>query len=320
MKAAVVAEFDHAPRWAEFAEPEPSGPDEVAIDVVAAALHPRVRSQANGSHYTSTDELPLIPGIDGVGRLPDGSLRYFVLPDTRLGSLAERAVIDLRRSLPLAGSEDPVAVAAAMNPGMSSWLALRRRASLQPGQAVLVLGATGSAGRLAVQFARHLGAGRVVAAGRDGESLDALLALGADEVVSLAGDLEQAAARVGEAAADVDVVVDYLWGAPAQAVIPALLTRRADRARQLSWVQVGAVAGPEISVASALLRGANLQLMGSGQGSVGTRTILEELRPLMAEVAAGAFVLDTDPRAMADVEAVWAETPNARSRIVFVTQ
>ena len=316
MHAAVVTEFDKPPRWEEFAEPQPAD-GEVVVDVLAAALHPRVRSQANGSHYTSTDELPLIPGIDGVGRMPDGSLRYFLLPDTRFGSMAERVAIDPRRSLPVGDGQDPVAVAAAMNPGMSSWVALRRRAQLQPGQSVLVLGATGSAGQLAVQIAKHLGASRVVAAGRDADALATLPGLGADTVVSLAGDPADAAAAVGEAAADVDVVVDYLWGAPAQAVIPALLTRRPDRSKTLSWVEVGAIAGPDLTIASAMLRQADLRLMGSGQGSVTARGILEELVPLMAEVAAGTFTLDVDPWPMAQVGSVWTEKPNARQRTVF---
>ena len=89
MHAAVVTTFDRPPHYTEFRDPQPSGPQEVLIDVIAAGLHPRVRSQADGSHYTSTDELPLVPGIDGVGRTADGELRYFVLPDTPMGAMAE---------------------------------------------------------------------------------------------------------------------------------------------------------------------------------------------------------------------------------------
>ena len=315
MLAAVVTQFDQPPRYAEFDEPVAADDTEI-LDVVAAALHPRVRSQAAGSHYTSTDELPLIPGIDGVGRRSDGSLVYFVLPDTRFGSLAERTAIDVRRSIPLPDGADPIAIAAAMNPAMSSWLALRKRAHLQPGQSVLILGATGSAGRLAAQVAGHLGAGRIVAAGRDQRSLDSLAELGAD-IVSLSGDVDEAAARVGEAAADVDIVVDYLYGDVAQAVIPAVLTRRTDRGKRLDWVQVGAIAGPEITIASALLRAADFALMGSGQGSVSTRDIVSELVPLMDAVCTGAFPLAVDTRRLAEVEAVWGEPTDARRRVVL---
>src|ERR1700679_2371534 len=119
MKAAVVSSFDSAPRYGDFPSPTAEGPHEMIVDVIAAGLHPRVRSQANGSHYTSTGELPLVPGVDGVGRGSDGLLRYFVLSDTALGSMAERTVIDTRRSIVLPDGTDPVAVAAAMNPAMA---------------------------------------------------------------------------------------------------------------------------------------------------------------------------------------------------------
>ena len=143
MKAAVVSSFGTPPHYEEFPVPVPAGDNDMVIDVIAAGLHPRVRSQADGSHYTSTGELPLVPGIDGVGRGADGRLRYFVLPDTPMGAMAEQTVIDTRRSIVLPGDADPIAVAAAMNPAMSSWVALRQRVPFQAGQNVLVLGATG---------------------------------------------------------------------------------------------------------------------------------------------------------------------------------
>src|SRR5262245_49853145 len=208
MKAAVVSSFGSAPRYQEFPIPEPAGEDEMLVDVLAAGLHPRVRSQADGSHYTSTGELPLVPGVDGVGRDPDGRLRYFVLPDTTMGAMAEQTVIDSRRSIVLAEGADPVAVAAAMNPAMSSWVALRQRVSFQAGQDVLVLGATGSAGQMAVQVAKRLGAGQIIAAGRDPGRLAALPALGATATVPLsAGDpagteAGDPADRLAKAAAD----------------------------------------------------------------------------------------------------------------------
>ena len=137
MKAAVVSAFDSGPRYEEF--PDPATPDApgMLVEVVAAGLHPRVRSQADGSHYTSTGELPFVPGIDGVGRGADGALRYFILPDTTLGSMAERTVIDARRSIVLPQDADPIAVAAAMNPAMSSWIALRQRVQFERGQGAL---------------------------------------------------------------------------------------------------------------------------------------------------------------------------------------
>src|ERR1700742_2196399 len=157
MHAAVVTSFDHAPRYEVVDAPIPTD-DEILLDVVETGLHPRVRSQAAGSHYTSTGRLPLIPGIDGVGRAASGELRYFVLDDTTMGAMAEQTVVNRRRTVALPDGIDPLLIAAAMNPAMSSWVALRRRIDFTPGQAVLVLGATGSAGQLAVQIVRHLGA------------------------------------------------------------------------------------------------------------------------------------------------------------------
>ncbi|MFJ8925026.1 zinc-binding dehydrogenase [Streptomyces sp. NPDC102364] len=179
-----------------------------------------------------------MPGIDAVGRTTEGELLYFVAPDTALGTMAEQAVVDRRRAIALPPDIDPVAVAAAMNPGMSSWVALRRRVALPAGARVLVLGATGSAGRLAVQIARHLGAERVVAAGRDPGRLALLPGLGADETISLSGGPEQVAEHLGKSAGDVDVVIDYLWGAATEHALPALLTARPDRSEPLAWIQI----------------------------------------------------------------------------------
>jgi NADPH:quinone reductase-like Zn-dependent oxidoreductase len=123
MYAAVVTSFDKPPAYREIPSPIPQTDDELVVDVVASGLHRRVRSQADGSHYTSSGELPLVLGIDGVGRASDGTLRYFVLPDTTMGAMAEQTVIDQRSSLVLPDGADPILVAAAMNPVMSSWIA-----------------------------------------------------------------------------------------------------------------------------------------------------------------------------------------------------
>jgi NADPH:quinone reductase-like Zn-dependent oxidoreductase len=310
MHAAVVTAFDTPPTYREFPVPTPQDPDEVLVDVVAAGLHPRVRSQADGSHYTSSDELPLVPGIDGVGRAPDGSLRYFVLPDTTMGAMAEQTIVDLRRSVVLPPGSDPVQIAAAMNPAMSSWVALRRRITFTPGQSVLVLGATGNAGRMAVQVAKRLGAGHVIGAGRHPERLAALIGSGADATVSLDGD------DLGPAAADVDVVVDYLWGPPTAAAMVAVITNRADQDKPLTWIQIGSVAGRTAAIPSAALRAARLQIVGSGQGSVPTRDILAELPDLAAEITNGTFQINALSVRLADVEGAWKDSDSPQ-RIVI---
>jgi len=318
MHAAVVRSFDRPPRYETYDSPEPTGVDEALVDVLAVGLHPRVRSGAAGRHYTSTGTLPMIPGIDGVGTLPDGRRVYFVVPDDVWGSMADHAVVDLRRTIQLPEDVDVAKVAAAMNPAMSAWVALRRRVPLEPGQSVLVLGATGNAGGMAVQVAKRLGAGRVVGAGRNPEQLARLPAMGADEVVALVDDPDITSKRLAEAAAEVDVVLDYLWGEPASVAIVALLRARADRSRALDWIQIGAVAGPTIELPSVALRSANFRLQGNGQGAVSPQAYLAELPSLVDEIDAGTVEVTAHPVALADVEATWnaPELPGART--VFI--
>jgi NADPH:quinone reductase-like Zn-dependent oxidoreductase len=316
MQAAVVTSFDRPPTYQEFPTPVPQSPDEVLVEVIAAGLHPRVRSQADGSHYTSSDELPLVPGIDGVGRAPDGTLRYFILPDTTMGAMAAQTVVDLRRSVVLPETSDPVLVAAAMNPAMSSWVALRQRINFEPGRRVLVLAATGNAGRLAVQIAKHLGASQVIGAGRQSERLAELTELGVDETVSLNGDPAVVAQNLGRAAGDVDVVIDYLWGQPTAEAMRAIILNRTDPGRPLTWIQVGSVAGPTAAIPSAALRAARLQIVGSGQGSVPTRDILAELPGLATEISNGTFRTDARTVPLSDVETAWKDA-DSEQRIVI---
>jgi NADPH:quinone reductase-like Zn-dependent oxidoreductase len=312
MKAAVVSSFDRPPRYEEFPAPAPADQDEEVVDVLAAGLHPRVRSQTNGSHYTSTGELPFVPGIDGVGRAADGRLRYFLLDDTTLGSMAEQTVIDRRRSIVLPEGSDPVAVAAVLNPAMASWMALRRRIEAGPDRRVLVLGATGNAGRMAVQIATRLGAAGVVAVARDTERLAELPALGATDTVALA-DPE----RLGTAAAAVDIVLDFLWGEPAATAMAAVITARPDRGKPLTWVQIGAVAGPTAPIPSAALRAARLQIVGSGQGSIAPRDYLAELPELVAEIGRGQVRLDARAVPLSEVDQAWADAARTAQRIVL---
>ena len=312
MRAAVVTSFGTPPACQDFPTPAPQAPQEVLVDVIAAGLHPRVRSQADGSHYTSSGELPLVPGIDGVGRAPDGTLRYFILPETTMGAMAEQTVVDLRRSVVLPSDSDPVLIAAAMNPVMSSWIALRRRITFRPGQRVLILGATGNAGRMAVQVAKHLGASQVIGAGRQPERLAALTDLGADATVSLDGPAADVTQHLGQAARDVDVVVDYLWGQPTADAMAAVVVNRTDRGQPLTWIEIGSVAGPTAALPSAALRAVPLQIVGSGQGSVPARDILAELPELATEITSGTFQIAARPVPLADIETAWKDTDSQR--------
>ena len=298
MKAAVVTSFTEPPHYLDFDAPRPRD-GEIVLDVVAVGLHPRTRSGAAGHHYTSTGKLPMIPGVDGVGRRPDGKLVYFVADDDVIGTMAERAVVDPRRTIELPDGADPARIAAAMNPAMSSWVALRRRVPLRPGQSVLVLGAAGNAGSMAMRVAKLLGAGEVLGAAR--RSGDGILAL--DEVAK---------------AAEADLVLDYLWGEPAQEAMTAILTNRADRGRELNWVQIGSVAGPTIQLPSVALRSANFRLQGNGQGAVSPRAYLAELPALIDEIGRGTIEIAPRPVPLSDVEPAWAYQDAHGERTVLI--
>ena len=185
MQAAVVHTLGQPPRCEEFPEPT-AGEGEVIVRVRAAGLHPIVKALASGGHYGSTDALPLIPGVDGVGQLDDGSRVYCAMARPPYGTMAARTVVPRTMCIPLPDSLDDVTAAALVNPGMSAWLALTWRAQLAPGETVLILGATGVAGQLAVQIAKLLGAGKVIAAGRNAQVLSTLPDLGADALLSRA--------------------------------------------------------------------------------------------------------------------------------------
>ena len=315
MHAAVVRCFDAPPRYEDFEVPSPAGEHEVWVAVRAAGLHPRVRAGAAGAHYADARTLPLIPGIDAVGRLADGTLVYCVVHDTPFGTMAERVVADRRRCVPLPPGIDEATIAAATNPAMSSWVALRLRAPIRPGQSVFVLGATGNAGQMALQVAKLLGAGRVVGAGRE---VGRLASSGADQVVSLLGDPETVGARIAQAASACDIVLDYLWGEPAAHAMLALLTERRDRDRPLDWVQIGSVAGPTMSLPSVALRSTNLRVMGSGQGSVPLAQIVAELPRIADAIATGKIAVEALRVPLAEVERAWTAPEPAGQRIVLI--
>ena len=249
----------------------------------------------------------MVPGIDGVGRLPSGELAYFLLPDTALGSMAERTLVDPRRAIVLPDGADPVAIAAAMNPAMSSWVALRRRIAFPAGATVMVLGATGSAGGLAIRVAKLLGAGSVLAVGRGGA--ERLASLGADAHVSLDGDQDTVAGRLGDAATRVDVVLDYLWGDVTADALRAIVPRRADDSQELTWIQIGSMAGLEAPIPSAALRATRLTIVGSGQGSVATRDIAAEIGELAQVITGGDLRVATTAVPLSEVEDWWAARP-----------
>ena len=213
MKAAVVFDLQQGPVWADFTDPQADARHSL-VKVNAAAISHVVKGRASGKHYSFDGRLPFVVGIDGVGTLADGQRVYFAFPTAPWGSMAQWAPVAVENCLPLPDNLDDITAAAMANPGMSAWAALVKRAGLAAGESVLINGATGSAGQLAVQIARFLGARKIIVTGRNPQML---AALGADVCIDLtADDLTLQAQFSEQAAQQVDVVVDYLWGRSAQ--------------------------------------------------------------------------------------------------------
>ena len=193
-----------------------------AFSITAAAISHVVKNRAAGTHYSASGQFPFVAGIDGVGRLDDGSRVYFVLPQAPYGSMAQRTVVPLAQYVALPDELDDVTAAAIGNPGISSWAAYTERAKLKAGETVLVNGATGTAGRLAVQIAKHLGAKKVVATARNAVALASVAALGADVTIPLVENKFVLEGHLKEQFAEgVDVVIDYLWGKSAERLLIA---------------------------------------------------------------------------------------------------
>jgi NADPH2:quinone reductase len=317
LKAAIVEAFDHPPRYADFAEPI-AADGEVLVDVKAAGLHQVVRALASGRHYGSTGELPFVPGLDGVGRLATGQRVYFAATRPPYGTFAARSITRPAMCVAVPDELDDVTASALANPAMSSATALMR-AQFVAGENILILGATGVAGRLAVEIARRRGAGHVVAAGRDAKALAELPALGADAVISLNQEqnaLEKAFRSV-VAEANINVVLDYLWGQPAETLLQAIGRKGGSfAAPRIRFVQIGSMAGEAITLPSATLRSSGLELLGSGFGSASLQQLLEAIGEIFQEAARKPFQISVKAAPLDKVEALWNNSEQG-VRLVF---
>ncbi|WP_315830985.1 zinc-binding alcohol dehydrogenase family protein [Bradyrhizobium prioriisuperbiae] len=304
--------------YGDFAEPVATS-GESRIAVTAAAISHVVKSRASGTHYSSSGRLPFVVGIDGVGRCENGRRVYFLMPNAPYGSMAERTVVPSVRCLPLPDDLDDITAAAIANPGLSSWAAFTERARLKAGETVLVNGATGTSGRLAVQIAKYLGAKKVIATGRNAEALASLAALGADVTIPLSGDetaLEDSFRQ--QFAAGVDVVIDYLWGPSAERLLIAAAKAGAD-AVPIRFVQVGAASGSDITLPGAALRASAITLMGSGLGSVPPDRLIHCVAAVLQATVPGGFKIAATPVPLSDVERAWPADDSTRRTVLTMT-
>jgi NADPH:quinone reductase-like Zn-dependent oxidoreductase len=318
MKAAVVIGNAGPPRWTDFADPVAAN-GETLVTVTAAALSPLTRARAAGQHYSSTKADAFVAGVDGVGRLQDGRRVYFAFVRSPFGAMAEVAPARVELTAPVPDDVDDVTAAAIANPAMSSYGALLDRAKMRKGESVLINGATGAAGKLAIQVAKHLGAKTVIATGRNVQQLELATALGADRTIplTLPDDRLADAFYTTIIEKDVTIVLDYLWGTSAQQILTAFARNQSGPvAPRIRFVQIGAVSGPVIQLDGSILRSTGVELLGSGLHSISHPQLVRRIGEALAAVRAANFQVDATARPMETVESSWNEDTGGR-RLVF---
>ncbi len=324
MKAAVLEQLDTRPVYSDFPVPVASGDGktEVVMKVKAVALKNLDKLKTQSTYYAPYSTFPTVVGTDGVGTLPDGTMVY-ALGIT--GTLAESALISATRFTPLPDGIDPAVAAALPNAILGSAVPLKIRAGIERGDVVLVNGATGITGKVAVQVAKHYGAAKVIAVGRN-ESV--LQQLGEQEsVVPLS--LNQKEEDVVEQLREIDrqtpirIVLDYIWGRPAELVLRSLQeTGPGTRSSQVRFVTVGDMAGKTISLPSGSLRSTDIALLGSGFGSLFPEVLKEfssRILPEMFELAAkGKLTMETENRMLHEIDAAWKEESSGKRVVILI--
>lgn len=298
MRAAILREYGASPEPGDFDDPE-SGEGREVVDVLAAGLNPVDISIASGTFYGGRPPLPYVVGREGVGRRGGGERVYFDGPAAPFGSFAQRAPIDPDDAIPLPDGLDETLATCFGIAGLAAWLGLEWRARLREGETVLVLGASGVVGQIALQAARLLGAARVVAAARSEDGLARASQLGADATVPLDGTRDLAAAFREAAGGGVDVIVDPVWGEPAAAAIEA-----ANRGARL--VQIGQSAGSHARIASAAVRGRMLAILGHTNFAAPPEVKRAAYTRMAGHGAAGELAVEVERVALEEVADAWA--------------
>jgi NADPH:quinone reductase-like Zn-dependent oxidoreductase len=317
MKAAVLHQIGTSPKYGDFEVPVPANDNEVIVNVKAFSLKNVDKMKAAGKHYTSYPTRPVVVGIDGAGTLEDGTKIYAW---GKTGMLAEKAIVEKNKWTVLPDTISFELAAALANALIGSDAALLYRAKMQAGQTILINGATGVTGKIAVQMAKHRGAAKVIVTGRNEEILEELKELGADEIISLKQDDAIIISQIQQLHKEspIDIVLDYLWGHPVELILQAFKTLPPHK---LSIVTVGEMAGSTIAMPSGILRSTQIELLGSGIGSIPYSDItkyMQEVLPRVFKLAAeGKLKMDIEISELKDVETVWLQTEKPGNRMVI---
>jgi NADPH:quinone reductase-like Zn-dependent oxidoreductase len=279
MKAAVIYEKAGQPQYVEIPEPTSQHGDEVLVTVRAAAIKQLDRSRASGQHYsTNTSNTARVIGGDGICILKNGTRVYGMSIE---GMLSERTLIHKDRIVPVPKNLDDATAAALPNAIIGSAMGLKFKADIQRGDIVLINGATGFTGRVAVQIAKYYGAKKVIATGRNPKGLQDLVTLGADEIIPITGDDETFKTQIKKHPPD--IVIDYLWGHTAEMIL-GCLKGDGSFTNRIRYVSIGSMAGDIIQLSAANLRSVNLQLSGSGLGAWSKPQVASFFREIMPEM------------------------------------
>jgi NADPH:quinone reductase-like Zn-dependent oxidoreductase len=320
MKAAILFQKGEMPKYAETPDPIIENENELLITMKAAAIKHIDKSRASGKHYSTAGDInqAQVIGGDGVGLLKDGTRVYAIGVS---GMIAEKAVVEKNRMVPLPAGIDDITAAALPNAVIGSAMAIRFKAGVKPGETVLINGATGFTGRISVQVARYYGATKIIVTGRNEKSLQELLDMGADEIISLNQSDESFVAQLKNIHnhSPVDVVLDYLWGHSAELIFLSLKGKGAFT-HKTKFVSIGSVTGDIVQLSAENLRSVDLQLSGSGLGSWTKEQMQElfhEILPEMFQLAADKKLkVDTIAVSLKDIEKLWEMDVPAGKRIV----
>lgn len=300
MKAAVIYKKGELPKYAEFTEPIVQNENEVLISVKAVAITNLDKGIASGDHYSSESENQngTVIGSDGIGILENGTRVY---ARGISGTIAEKALVEKNRMIPLPAGLSDATAAAMPNAVAGSAMALRFRAQIKSGETVLINGATGFTGQMAVQMAKHYGAKKVIVTGRNEETLQNLLAIGADEIISLKQDDQAIIAQLKaiQENTPVDIILDYLWGHTAELIF-SFLKGKGNFTHRVRYVSIGAMSGDSIQLSASVLRSVDLQLSGSGLGS----WTKDEVKLLFSEILPEMFLLAAQNQLKVNIETV----------------
>ncbi len=323
MKAAVMYQKEELPQYVDFPEPIVNSDDELLVTVKAVAIKHFDKGRATGKHYSSDapKENGRVIGGDGVCQLNDGTRVYGIGVS---GTLAEKATINKDRIVQLPAKLSDATAAALPNAVIGAAMGLRFKAEMRPGEIVLINGATGFTGRVAVQIAKHYGAKKIIATGRNPKSLEDLIKLGADEIISTEQRDEQFLNRLQKmhAISPVDVIIDYLWGRTAELIL-ASLKGKGSFTHKTRFVSVGSMTGDIIQLSAANIRSTDLQITGSGLGSWSkehVQKLFTEILPEMFQLAAeGSLVVETIEVKLKDIADLWnLDVPDGRRLVITI--